>query len=574
MGHRAHSCSNLHPGNAGVLPAALPFWSLLLCLLLLLSTPALSQPLQLQVQRDRMSLAETLGVVVSSDIGLDLNRLDLSPLQQDFEVVGRSSGTQISMVNGVTTRTSTLELQLRARREGRLQLPPLSLDGHRSQAVSIDVTATPVSADQPDPSQDFAIQLEVDVEQPYVQQQLLLTVRLYYGVAISDGSLSEPSSDNALISRIGRDEVYASQVGGRHYQVLQRRYAVIPQQSGSLQIGPLLLSGRSGRGSPFNRGQPISFSSRTLALQVRPRAAGFPGNDWLPAQQVELVEQLSEAPYRVGEPITRSVQLRALGVSESILPALPTQSLPGSQIYPDQPIRGLSQDGGRLLATLEQKQAIVPGQAGPLQLPAMRLPWWDVSRDQLAWAELPARDIVVEAAPAAAAPAASAGPLTPVSSVALPGSGSVWTSGSLWPWLSLLFAVLWLTTLALWWVSPRPRQRPAASGPGIDPHSLKQARAALQSACKRGDTAAAERAACALHALRGGARALTARELAGIVEDRQLSEALQALDRARYGNADSGWSGHALWAREAQLRPATRPATGPAEPLAPLYPGG
>ncbi|MCB1642737.1 MAG: BatD family protein, partial [Xanthomonadales bacterium] len=198
-------------------------------LCLLFALPALAQPLQLQIQRDQMSLGETLGVVVSSDIGLDLNQLDLSPLQRDFEVLGRSSGTQISMVNGTTTRTSTLELQLRPLREGRLQLPALQLDGQQTQPAVVDVVPTPVSGDQLDPQQDFMILLEADSEQPYVQQQITLTVRLYYGVALSDGSLSEPSSDSAVVSRIGRDEIYASQVGGRNYQVLQRRYAVIPQ---------------------------------------------------------------------------------------------------------------------------------------------------------------------------------------------------------------------------------------------------------------------------------------------------------------------------------------------------------
>ena len=377
--------------------------SMLAWLCLLFALPALAQPLQLQIQRDQMSLGETLGVVVSSDIGLDLNQLDLSPLQRDFEVLGRSSGTQISMVNGTTTRTSTLELQLRPLREGRLQLPALQLDGQQTQPAVVDVVPTPVSGDQLDPQQDFMILLEADSEQPYVQQQITLTVRLYYGVALSDGSLSEPSSDSAVVSRIGRDEIYASQVGGRNYQVLQRRYAVIPQQSGELTLGPLLLTGRAGRGGMFSRGQPVSFRSRELALQVRPAAAGFPSADWLPARELSLTEQLSAGPYRVGEPITRTLQLRAAGVSESILPPLPTTAPAGTQAYPDQPARGISQDGGRLLATLEQKLAIVPGQAGPLQLPAVRVPWWDVAKDQLAWAEIPAREIDVAAA--AVAPA-------------------------------------------------------------------------------------------------------------------------------------------------------------------------
>ncbi|MCB1627115.1 MAG: protein BatD [Xanthomonadales bacterium] len=537
-------------------------------LCLLFALPALAQPLQLQIQRDQMSLGETLGVVVSSDIGLDLNQLDLSPLQRDFEVLGRSSGTQISMVNGTTTRTSTLELQLRPLREGRLQLPALQLDGQQTQPAVVDVVPTPVSGDQLDPQQDFMILLEADSEQPYVQQQITLTVRLYYGVALSDGSLSEPSSDSAVVSRIGRDEIYASQVGGRNYQVLQRRYAVIPQQSGELRLGPLLLTGRAGRGGMFSRGQPVSFRSRELALQVRPAAAGFPSADWLPARELSLTEQLSVGPYRVGEPITRTLQLRAAGVSESILPPLPTTAPAGTQAYPDQPARGISQDGGRLLATLEQKLAIVPGQAGPLQLPAVRVPWWDVAKDQLAWAEIPAREI--EVAAAAIAPATT--PVAALTPANLPGSapGGVLASGSLWPWTTALFAVLWLATLTLWWLQPRTQRAPTAPA-AIDSYSLRKLRQEMQAACKRGDSAAAERAALALYRLRGG-QAGSARELAAAVASPVLAEALQDLDRARYGPAGSAWDGSELWQREAQLQPPSSRAAITNESLPPLHP--
>ena len=136
--------------------------ALLAILMLVLAAPVFGQALQTTIQRDRMVISETLGLTVSSDIGLDLNRLDLSPLESNFQILGRSSGTQISMVNGVTTRTSTLELQLRPLREGQLRIPPLSLDGHSSAPLQIEVGAAPVSGDQLDPSQDYIIQIDVD----------------------------------------------------------------------------------------------------------------------------------------------------------------------------------------------------------------------------------------------------------------------------------------------------------------------------------------------------------------------------------------------------------------------------
>lgn len=547
--------------------------------LLWLAGPGYGQALQANIQRDRMILSETLGLTVSSDIGLDLNRLDLSPLESDFQVLGRSSGTQISMVNGVTTRTSTLELQLRPLREGLLQIPALSLDGHSSAPLQIEVSAAPVSGDQLDPSQDYIIQIEVDDEAPYVQQQVLVTVRLYYGVVLSDGSLSEPSADGAMVTRLGRDEIYSRQIGGRNYQVLQRNYAVVPQESGELSLGPLLLTGRAGRGGGmFGRGQPISLSSRSVELQVRRRPADFPGPDWLPARGVELEESLSQGPYRVGEPITRTLQLRALGVSESILPEIPASAPDAGQIYPDQPVRALGQDSGRLVATLEQKLAIVPGRAGTLALPAIRLPWWDVEQDRLAWAQLPSRD--VEVLPAQNAGAASStiadgsldGPplqgqlVTPAA--ANPGAIA---QGSLWPWLSLLFATLWLATLALWWLGPR---QPRTGRPSVELPNERAARHALEAACRRADPAAAERAALQLYRARGGEAVGSARALAQRIDQPTLHAALVALDQARYAAQSERWNSQLLMAEIDALRPqaARLVRSQSAQELPPLYP--
>jgi hypothetical protein len=354
----------------------------------------------------------------------------------------------------------------------------------------------------------------------------------------------------------------------------------VPQESGELTLGPLLLTGRAGRGGGmFGRGQTISLSSRSLTLQVRRRPADFPGDDWLPARGVTLEETLSPPPYRVGEPITRTLQLRALGVSESILPEIPAIAPSNSTVYPDQPVRALGQDSGRLVATLEQKLAIVPAQAGTLELPAIRLPWWDVAQDRLAWAQLPSRSVeVLPPAQVSRAPSPAMngnGPDEP----ALQGPDQARSAeeldmlghGSLWPWISLLFATLWLGTLGLWWLSPR---QPKPTGAATELPKERAARFDLEAACRRGDPAAAERAAVQLYRARGGASVGSARALAGLIQQPALHAALVALDQARYAPQQQRWNGQALMGEVDALRPQSSLAGLPrsAEDLPPLYP--
>jgi len=52
-------------------------------------------------------------------------------------------------------------------------------------------------------------------------------------------------------------------------------------------------------------------------------------------------------------------------------------------------------DGKTPVSELQQSFSITPLTVGALQLPALRLPWWDVEKNKLVWAELPAQMIQV-----------------------------------------------------------------------------------------------------------------------------------------------------------------------------------
>ena len=555
-------------------------WRWVLALTLLLWTPLALADLQVAAQRQSMAIGETLGLTISSNDGLDLSALDLSPIEADFQILSRSSSTSISLINGVRTNQMALQLELSPRRSGVLSIPQLSLSGQSSQPLQIQVSAAAQVNPSLDRSRDFILEVEVDTETPYVQQQIRYSVKLYFAISLSDGNLSEPTSDSALIERMGQDASYRTQIDGRTYQVVERHYAITPQSSGTLSIAPVTLNGRQSRGRGFfDRGQPISLASREVLLEVKPRPPGYGADPWLPARSLALTESIGSAPARVGEPLTRTLNLAAVGIPESLLPTLQMPATDRYQVYPDQPARNGSSQDGWLIAELEQKIAIVPSQPGTLELPAIEVRWWDVTSDEMKTARVEASTIEVlpgaspTSTPAPAADGALAPSSAPQSSTAAGQSapGKFTRDGYFW---AGIFAGMWLLTLILWLRDRRGRAMPTADIGGQPPAAgISAARRAMAQACKANDPTAAERAALDLFRARGGNSLPSAMALAQSLPEGEARNALASLDRVRFSNGEQAWNGSALLDAVDQITPPVTRATTPGSGLPPLYAG-
>jgi hypothetical protein len=129
-------------------------------------------------------------------------------------------------------------------------------------------------------------------------------------------------------------------------------------------------------------------------------------------------------------------------------------------------------------------------------------------------------------------------------------------NAGIWPWLSLVFALLWLATLMMWW---RGRGRVPDRQPDHEQDKKRgtdavQARSRFQAACRSNDARQARSSLlewAAAHWPDDPPTGLD--ELARRLEDPQLAETLQALDRTLYRGATQTWEGRALAQRLGKL---------------------
>lgn len=484
------------------------------------------------------------------------NEPDFAPLEPVAEILSRNRQTSIQWINGAHTRTTTWVLEVIAKVAGPLVIPAIIFGKSTSAPHTIRISDSSPGAD------DNGLFLEVDASprDPYVQEQVIYTIRLWRRFELSNASLSEPHlSRDAIVRPLGEDRQLSMEKNGKAYEVIERRFALFPQASGEVQIAPSTVTAQvlTRSFSLFDMfGQSVKtrrVTSEPVILKVRPVPDAFPANgNWLPASKVRVNEEWNPATLeaKVGEPLTRTLTLWAEGLTSGQLPNFRT-ALPATlKAYPDQPSLKDDSHAETLTAVHQEKLALIPTAAGTIVLPAVTVPWWNTTTDKFETARLPARTITAlpaagDSPPPAPMPSAAA-PVMPESRsvplvIATPRGGFMTWPG--WFWVAVTNLGAWL--FAVWWFLRRlPRRDPDTA---LDPErvSVRAARALVASACRQHDPAAARRALLAWAAAKWPEFAPNT--LSAIaVRAGPLASAIADLNRALYQPGAPAWDSGSL----------------------------
>ncbi|MCG3202502.1 MAG: hypothetical protein NFCOHLIN_02385 [Gammaproteobacteria bacterium] len=564
----------------GLRRAARPFAALLLAWTV--TNPARAE-ITAAVEGEEIRAGQSFVLSFQSDTGG--GRPDLSPLQRDFEVLGTARRTNISIENGRAMRTTLWQVKLIPRHAGSVTIPSIEFGAERSQPLTIAIA--PATGGPDDAGNRLRLEVTATPQAPYVQQQVLLTVRLFVPqeVDLVESSFGDPRVDggDALITAAGKVRERQRTERGVRERMIERTYAIFPQTHGELVIEPLTFEGQVFESqatfdNPF--GQSIRtrrLQSEPIPLRVRPVPREFKGRHWLPAQSLTLVENWSEenATLKAGEPIARSLTLLAKGLTAGQLPEIAVAMPEVVKSYPEAPVLD---DHGRsegITGLRMEKQTLIINANGAVTLPEIRIPWWNTGTDRPEVAVIAAQTLQVvggipapretpptpAAAPAPAPAATTPGPRTP-------------PAPPFWRHLAILLASGWALTSLAWWRSRAHAARHAGGPSDSVPPGSEAARIADQVlAYARNDDAVRTRQALQRWA---SARTINPATLDGIARRHpDLAPALQELDRCLYAGGPAGWSGAELATAfaishrspgVARDRPTTQPTA-----LAPLY---
>lgn len=358
------------------------------------SASVISELSSSSITRDESVILTVTAIGVEGD-------LDASALERDFDVISQSSSRQISTVTDGSNRTVTTSiviwtLEMLPRDVGVFTVPAVRVGNESSQLLSLTVNEIPVGA-----RRDVFVEASVDTRTPWVQSQIVMTVRVFQGIEIVEGGLSDPVGSDIEVQRIGKDSYSSERRDGREFRVTERRFALFPQKSGTLQIEPVVLSVSVPATTTTARGffSPTRKLSRrsdaiTLDVQQRPQTGAA---WWLPASAVQLdgswADDVSQAV--VDQPLTRTIVMRAGGVLDSQLPDITIPAIDGVSLYAEEPVRAMGMNDRGLVAEQTIKWALIPQREGELVLPAVAVEWFNTHTGRSETAVLPEERIQV-----------------------------------------------------------------------------------------------------------------------------------------------------------------------------------
>lgn len=499
------------------------------------------------VDRSDIELNESFTLKITVDTAIDTEP-DASALDAEFFVGTRSQLSNTTIVNGQISRSRTWTYVLMAKREGILEIPPIIIGAEQSNPVPINVSAPSNSL----PGEaDIFVTTEVDHANTFVQAQLLYTVKVYRSVPTRQPRLSEPDirGVEVLIEVAGEERSYESILNGKAYNVVERVYAIFPQESGQVTIAPARFEARVLRDGRIT-GRKI-FESEGIKIVVNPIPPppdGFPDAAWFPARDVTLSQTWSREPDRLpaGEPITRHITVTALGQLSTQIPVINPAVADTIKIYPDKPeLRDMAEASG-IRAVRSDQYAMIGISPGEVHLPELQLPWWNIDAGEWQLASLPGTTInILPSANAAVAP-----PVVteqPLLQQQLNASGNLVAQSSFWRRVSAALAGIWLLTVVAWWWSRRLVSRTPRE-PAPPPIYKQQAKIlqAARKAAQAGDGAGVRSALLSWGRLEwSDSPPLNIGDFANRVA-MPLSTQLQSLCRADYGPQKESFDGEAL----------------------------
>jgi hypothetical protein len=532
------------------------------------------------VDEDRVSVGEdlvyTLRAVSHSPLPMQVS---VSPFN-GLEIVSRSERSEVSL-GPDPTRTTVLEVRLRAVRPGRWQLGPARAvqgrDTVEAAAVVVDVTASRAATAstlsprlkrllhqaRPPSAGQAEVDLIVSADSVRVGEQVDVVTAAWFPrdlrlrlrrpptlqPPVIDGVWSYPQATPAGIAA-------TRSIDGRWYDLFVAHQAVFPLLPGMVPIPRATLKYSTPVALQFfSQEERFALTSRaeTLAVVALPETGRPPGFTGAIGSSLELDRRVTPIAARVGEGVAVELSLAGEG-NTALWPAPEMRWPPGARAYSDKVEERVGGTEGRIGGTKTFRYLVVPDSVGALALPSVSYVYFDLASNRY----------LTAAVPAASVPVAPGGEAT--ASTALPppllggGRPSVaWRLGHGvpdWVWLLVLLAPP--VALVLRGRLSRPRRRPAPR-PARD---LKSAEEELDAVVRTlvpdprrrsgAGLAAAVRAAGADAALAGRVAAARERLLArrygpaaGGPDEAALTAEVRELVR-RLGGSLRGWAGRGV----------------------------
>ena len=244
------------------------------------------------------------------------------------------------------------------------------------------------------------VELAITNDQPYVQENVLLRLRLISDKNLERADPELPTTNDFMLQKIdGPTTGSRTGEGGKQEIVNDFTLTLTPLRAGDLDLPPIKVTGTQG-GSGGYGAQSSRYEVKTAASRIQVRPIMSSVSPWLPLHELTLTPNLdSTRDVEEGQPVTISLELKAVGATGAQLPSLEGMlDAPDYRVYREQTLTegGLSADRRNLVGKRTEYYTLVPHSGGRLKVPEIQVVWWNVDKGTREVAGTPLRTLQVD----------------------------------------------------------------------------------------------------------------------------------------------------------------------------------
>ncbi|MDY6407103.1 MAG: BatD family protein [Pseudomonadota bacterium] len=375
---------------------------IVLSILLFLPLMALAET-TVVFEPSQVALGESTELIIETDRPL-AQEPDLSGLEGNFAISGTQQSVKTVSVNGRRRTRYRLSFNVFPRKEGELSTGAMVINNQSVKPAVLMVDPAGTNSRLP-----ITFTATTSQSVAYPDEAFLFKIKLTYGVALLNAKIMPPTVENASITQLDMDKTYQETQDGRPVYVFERTFSVTANQSGYLTIPPVEVYGlvsENGNADLFSGNilfdgllggqKEVRLESNPIQMTILEKPTDWKGW-WLPSTQVSMTsDDTFPEQIKVGDSLTRTIKLTALGVEAEKLPIPKQPIIDGFKIYPSPEQRETIQTPvGDIQGILTLSYVLVPVSAGDTTIPEIRVPWFNTRTRRAEWATLPSKKIQV-----------------------------------------------------------------------------------------------------------------------------------------------------------------------------------
>ena len=412
---------------------------LLIVLLVGFCSLADAAELKAELNRNQIVQGEAVTLTLSYDGNQTNEQPDLAALDTDFNIFSVSNAYQHNYINGKISQKREWKVQLMPKTSGKLTIPSLALGSLKSQPLSLEVLpASPENIKKQNEQNAqsantprYAVEAEIDNKNPFVQQEVNLTLKIYDtgGLQIERIVPLVNDENNWVIQSLGEPELETVNINGQNVRVINIKMALFPQKSGELEVPEIAVEGyylSQNSNDPmqkifesfgafkisaldpdladiFATKNVVSLRTNPMKISVQPVPTTAQGGWWVPAESLELYSEWKPNPpkFKVGEAVTRNIYIKAVGVMDAQLPNINFRDSGSLKQYPEKPLSEVKVENGKIVSYRLISNVYIPSKSGNVTIPDVSVRWFNVKNQQVETASLPEMSVSVAANPSA-----------------------------------------------------------------------------------------------------------------------------------------------------------------------------